>query len=142
MEKQIAELYKKLQISEEQNKKVKLLEKEIQEWKQKAEDSVRILREELENVKKAHKQEIEKIQQRLAVSGPNAATYGVPQSTTSVSVAANGSNKNIAKNHISAITLKAGKRNNVKHSFNQTNSNQHTTNFIVCCLDSLKSFDV
>lgn len=66
MEKQIAELYKKLQISEEQNKKVKLLEKECQEWKQKAEGtpSVRVLREELENVKKAHKQEIETIQQR------------------------------------------------------------------------------
>uniref|UniRef100_A0A914Y4S5 GRIP domain-containing protein n=1 Tax=Panagrolaimus superbus TaxID=310955 RepID=A0A914Y4S5_9BILA len=71
MEKQIADVYKKLQNAEEQNKKMKLLEKEVAEWKHKAEGtpSVRVLREELENVKKAHKQEIETIQQRYNQSG-------------------------------------------------------------------------
>ena len=66
MEKQIAELYKKLQIAEEQNKKVKQLEKDVADWKQKAEGtpSIRVLREELENVKKAHKQEVEAMKGR------------------------------------------------------------------------------
>uniref|UniRef100_A0A914QWF4 RRM domain-containing protein n=1 Tax=Panagrolaimus davidi TaxID=227884 RepID=A0A914QWF4_9BILA len=50
--------------------------------------------------------------------------------------------KNIAKARNSAITLKAGKRNNVKHSFNQSNFNQHTTNFIVCFSDSSKTLDL
>lgn len=68
MEKQIAELYKKLQANEENNKKIKLLEKEVGIWKEKAEGtpSIRVLREEIENMKKQHHQEIEALKEKYS----------------------------------------------------------------------------
>lgn len=68
MEKQIAELYKKIQSGEENLKKFKKMEKEIAEWKQKAEGtpSVRVLREELENVKKQHAQDLAALTERYS----------------------------------------------------------------------------
>uniref|UniRef100_A0AC34R6N2 ER membrane protein complex subunit 6 n=1 Tax=Panagrolaimus sp. JU765 TaxID=591449 RepID=A0AC34R6N2_9BILA len=68
MEKQIAELYKKIQAGEENLKIIQKLEKEVRDWKQKAEGTptVRILREELENAKKQHSQDLAALKERYS----------------------------------------------------------------------------
>uniref|UniRef100_A0A914PD51 Uncharacterized protein n=1 Tax=Panagrolaimus davidi TaxID=227884 RepID=A0A914PD51_9BILA len=82
-----------------------------------------------------------------------AATHGTPSLTTSVSVAATPSvsSRSFGESHNNSTQQTVGDgttfeigtaRDHVKQSIKQTTFNQHTTNFIVCCLDSLKPLNV
>uniref|UniRef100_A0A914NZJ1 C2H2-type domain-containing protein n=1 Tax=Panagrolaimus davidi TaxID=227884 RepID=A0A914NZJ1_9BILA len=81
-------------------------------------------------------------------SDPIVATHGTPPLTTSVSVAATPSvsSRSIGESHKNDSSY--NNKNNIYRvkgardvgTINQTNFNQNTTNFIICCLDSFKPF--
>uniref|UniRef100_A0A7E4VSW4 GRIP domain-containing protein n=1 Tax=Panagrellus redivivus TaxID=6233 RepID=A0A7E4VSW4_PANRE len=68
LERQLTEQYKNLAAAEQKLGKVKELEAQVAEWKTRAEGtpSVRVIREELENTKKAHAQELASLKAKYA----------------------------------------------------------------------------